>query len=107
MASEYLRGVASDFFFIALTRRALQWVSSIESFSRMATIIVQNCLLALVLCFGPAGLGYGAAFLLTDHMYGRPAPFSLPIFAQGLQDAGYVASLSNVITSLAAAAFLV
>lgn len=33
-------GVASDFLFIAVTRRALQWVSEIESFSRMISIVV-------------------------------------------------------------------
>lgn len=72
-----------------------------------------NCVLALVLALGPAAVGYGAAFLLTGHSgIGEPVKGTIPvasllIWGQGLHEAGYVASLSNVITSFAAAAFLV
>jgi hypothetical protein len=109
-------GVASDFLFVVLTRRVLQWVGHAESFIRTLASIGLNCVLGVAFCLGPAALGYGTAFAIsgrTTVIPGREAyqelsfaPFSVPIFAQSLQAAGYVGSLSNVITSLSATVFL-
>jgi hypothetical protein len=44
------------------------------------------------------------------HAYEKPypvAPLSLPILAEGLQQVGFVASLSNVVTALSALTFVI
>ncbi len=110
-------GIASDIAFIAITRRTLRWGSQLESFFRIFTLILLNCFLALVLSLGPALIGFGTAFVITGHSSTIPgqepypdnytiAPFSLPIFAQAIQQIGFIASLSNVITALSATIFI-
>jgi len=110
-------GIASDTVFIAITRKMLRWSSRLESFFRILSIILLNCVLAVALCLGPVLIGAVAALLLTgrtsafwgswrypnDYSF---ATFSLPLFVQGLHQVGFVAALSNVNSAFFATIFI-
>ncbi len=103
-------GIASDVGFIVLTRKILRWGTGAASFFAISAMVLLNLLLALILAFGPAGLGFGVSWIVFGfHNYERqyPAgPLSLSIFVAGLQQIGYIASLSNAITALLACVFV-
>jgi hypothetical protein len=50
--------VASDIFFIAITRRLLRWGAHMDSFGKIICIIIVNNVLAFTLFFGPVLLLY-------------------------------------------------
>ena len=104
-------GIISDFLFIAITRRMLRWASEIKSFFRILTIVFVNCLLALILVAGPVVFGFDiASKIFGPHAYRGPFPATILSWvsvAEGLQQAGYVASLSNIVTAFSSLAFVV
>jgi hypothetical protein len=50
--------IASDFFFIAITRRLLRWSAGVDSFGKIIAIIIVNNALAFALFLGPFLLLY-------------------------------------------------
>ena len=101
-------GIISDMIFIVVTRITLLWASQLDRFIRMVALIASNGVLAVVFILGPAILTHqlSAAAVGTHKLFPEenytPAPWSLDLFAEGVRQAGYIASLSNAMTTVVA-----
>jgi hypothetical protein len=103
-------GILSDSVFIAVTRKILRWGSTLEAPSKISGIVALNFFFAFILAWAPAGIGYGIAAMIFGgaHKTSYPASsFSVTVFGEAVQQAGFIASLSNVLTACSASLWVV
>lgn len=94
-------GIMSDIIFIAITRWALRWSAGLESFYKIISMILLNCLIALAFVGIPLFLNDWLPQWMLDNNVGSQTPkeivdLSTMFFA-----------MSNVLTTLIAFAFLI